>query len=69
MNAANELTVEWLKAKGAERVTASYDLSFEQLDDLIRATPVDWLEVVIHQHMPLFHMEHCVFCAFPVARA
>jgi putative protease len=21
------------------------------------------LEVVIHQHMPMFHMEHCVFCA------
>jgi hypothetical protein len=20
-------------------------------------------EVVIHQHMPMFHMEHCVFCA------
>jgi U32 family peptidase len=21
-------------------------------------------EVVVHQHMPLFHMEHCVFAAF-----
>jgi len=21
------------------------------------------LEVVVHQHMPMFHMEHCVFCA------
>jgi putative protease len=20
-------------------------------------------EIVIHQHMPMFHMEHCVFCA------
>ncbi len=20
------------------------------------------LEVVVHQHMPMFHMEHCVFC-------
>jgi U32 family peptidase len=20
--------------------------------------------VTIHQHMPMFHMEHCVFCAF-----
>jgi putative protease len=25
--------------------------------------PPHWLEVVIHQHMPMFHMEHCVFCA------
>jgi putative protease len=64
LNATNELTVEWLIAKGARRVTASYDLSFDQLDDLISAVPPGWLEVVIHQHMPMFHMEHCVFCAF-----
>ena len=64
MNAANELTVGFLQARRASRVTASYDLSFEQLEDLIRAVPRDWLEVVIHQQIPMFHMEHCVFCAF-----
>ena len=64
LNAANELTVEFLKAKGAERVTAGYDLSADQLEDLIAAVPPRWLEVVIHQHIPMFHMEHCVFCAF-----
>jgi putative protease len=64
LNAANELTVELLKARGAIRVTASYDLSAEQLDDLLRAVPPGWLEVVVHQQIPMFHMEHCVFCAF-----
>jgi putative protease len=64
LNAANELTVAWLRARGARRVTASYDLSFDQLDDLLQAAPPDWLEIVIHQHMPMFHMEHCVYCAF-----
>jgi putative protease len=64
LNAANELTVELFKSRGARRVTASYDLSFEQLDDLLRAVPATWLEVVIHQQIPMFHMEHCVFCAF-----
>ena len=64
MNAANELSVAFYKGRGALRVAASYDLSFEQLDDLIRAVPPDWLEVVIHQQIPMFHMEHCVFCAF-----
>ena len=29
----------------------------------MREVPPAWLEVVIHQHMPMFHMEHCVFCA------
>ncbi len=64
LNAANELSVAHLIDLGARRVTASYDLSFDQLDDLLRAVPAEWLEVVIHQHMPMFHMEHCVFCAF-----
>lgn len=64
MNASNELSVELLLARGAERVTASYDLNADQLLDLLAAVPPDWLEVVIHQRMPMFLMEHCVFCAF-----
>jgi putative protease len=63
LNAANELTVDYLRRQGAERVTVSYDLNREQLIDLARAVPPGWIEVVIHQHMPMFHMEHCVFCA------
>ena len=64
LNAANELSVGYYKGRGALRVAASYDLSFDQLDDLIQTVPADWLEVVIHQQIPMFHMEHCVFCAF-----
>jgi putative protease len=64
LNAANELTVELLRARGALRVTASYDLNADQLFDLLAAVPKDWLEVVVHQQIPMFHMEHCVFCAF-----
>ena len=45
-------------------MTASYDLNFLQLQALLQAVPSEWLEVTIHQHMPMFHMEHCVFCAF-----
>jgi putative protease len=63
LNAGNELTVDWLCRAGAQRVTASYDLNREQLFDLVDATLASRLEVVIHQHMPMFHMEHCVFCA------
>ena len=64
LNAANPLTVELLKSRGAVRVTASYDLNVDQLLHLLDATPPSWLEVVIHQQIPMFHMEHCVFCAF-----
>lgn len=64
LNAANALTVSLFRERGAQRVTASYDLNAGQLFDLIDSVPVDWLEVVIHQQIPMFHMEHCVFCAF-----
>ena len=65
LNVANPLTAEYFIAEyGLERLTASYDLNIRQLDALLRAAPPAWFEITIHQHMPLFHMEHCVFCAF-----
>ena len=63
LNVTNELTAQFLIERGARRVTASYDLNREQLLDLVAACPPVLLEIVIHQHMPMFHMEHCVFCA------
>jgi len=63
LNVTNELTADWLMSRGAQRLTASYDLNREQLLDLVQHTPPAWIETVIHQHMPMFHMEHCVFCA------
>lgn len=63
LNVTNPLTAHWWKQMGAQRVTASYDLNRDQLFELARATPPSWLEVVVHQHMPMFHMEHCVFCS------
>jgi len=63
LNVTNELSAEFFMTEGVERVTASYDCNREQLLALVAATEPGWLEVVIHQHMPMFHMEHCVFCA------
>ena len=65
LNIANPWSAElWVRQKGLERVTASYDLNISQLDSLLSGTPPSWLEITLHQHMPMFHMEHCVFCAF-----
>lgn len=63
LNVTNPLTAEWLMQQGASRVTASYDLNRDQLLELVDQLPPSWLETVIHQHMPMFHMEHCVFCS------
>jgi putative protease len=65
LNIANRLAADYFKTRfGLERVTASYDLNFTQLEALLQAAPPEWFEVTIHQHIPMFHMEHCVFCAF-----
>ncbi|NMF63866.1 U32 family peptidase [Brasilonema octagenarum] len=65
LNVANPLTADYFKNQlGLERVSASYDLNITQLEDLLTSCPPQWFEVTIHQHMPMFHMEHCVFCAF-----
>ncbi|MEM9903661.1 MAG: DUF3656 domain-containing protein, partial [Cyanobacteria bacterium P01_D01_bin.44] len=65
LNVANPITANYFKRTfGLERLTASYDLNVQQLTDLLETAPPDWFDVTIHQHMPMFHMEHCVFCAF-----
>ena len=65
LNVANHLTADhFLNRFGLERVTASYDLNFQQLEALVQAAPAGRIEITLHQHMPMFHMEHCVFCAF-----
>jgi len=65
LNVANPLTAEYyLERYGLERVTASYDLNIAQLEALLQGAPPAWFDITLHQHMPMFHMEHCVFCAF-----
>jgi putative protease len=65
LNIANSLAADYFKNQfGLERLTASYDLNSAQLEALLQDAPPEWFEVTIHQHMPMFHMEHCVFCAF-----
>lgn len=65
LNVANPLTAEhFISRYGLERVTASYDLSVGQLEALLQNAPPSWFDITLHQHMPMFHMEHCVFCAF-----
>ena len=59
----NELTASFLMQQGLQWLTPSYDLNRDQLMELVKWVPSQWLEIVVHQHMPMFHMEHCVFCA------
>ena len=65
LNVANPITAKVLLEKAAlDWLTVSYDLNIGQVLDLLAAAPPEWFELTLHQHMPLFHMQHCVFCAF-----
>ena len=65
LNVSNPITAKLLmEAAGLDHLTLSYDLNISQVLDLLQAAPPAWFELTIHQHMPMFHMQHCVFCAF-----
>ncbi len=64
LNVANPATAAVFMRHGLERLTISYDLNIGQVLGLLRSAPPEWFELTIHQHMPMFHMEHCVFAAF-----
>ena len=63
LNVANELTADLLLDNGLSRLVPSYDLNWEQLEAMLGRIDPSLFEVVVHQHMPMFHMEHCVFAA------
>jgi putative protease len=64
LNVANALSADLFISEGLQRLTPSYDLDITQLLELLRSAPPSWFELTLHQHIPMFHMEHCVFAAF-----
>lgn len=64
LNVTNSLTANYLLKKKLQTLCASYDLSSKQLLNLVQNVESERIEVTIHQYMPSFHMEHCVFAAF-----
>ena len=63
LNVANELTADLLLHAGLTRLVPGYDLTWEQLAAMLGRISPGWFEVVVHQQIPMFHMEHCVFAA------
>ena len=65
LNVANPITAKLLmESAGLDHLTISYDLNIGQVLELLHGAPPAWFELTLHQHMPMFHMEHCVFCVF-----
>ena len=64
LNVANPVSASVFRRMGIERITVSHDLNLSQILALLKSAPPDWFELTIHHHMPMFHMEHCIFAAF-----
>ena len=67
LNAANVLSADMLLDRGIARLTPTHDLNAQQIAALARGLPTakrQRLEVVAHQHLPIFHTEYCVFARF-----
>lgn len=64
LNIANHKAANLMLDLGCTRVTLSYDLNAQQMMDLLRRMDGSKAEIVIHQHLPMFHTEHCVYCTF-----
>lgn len=64
LNVANGLAARELSSLGLSRLTPGHDLNADQVCELARQECGVPLELVIFQHLPVFHTEHCVFCRF-----
>lgn len=64
LNVANDLTARLLADAGLARMVPSFDLNWGQLSALLSHADPLRFEAVIHQHMPMFHNEFCVFAAY-----
>lgn len=68
LNAANVLTAHYLLSKGAlTRLAPTHDCNAAQIADMAQRLGGEErarLEVILHQHLPIFHTEHCVFARF-----
>lgn len=62
LNLTNSASAQMVHEMGAKRLTAGFDLNINQMLELVESAPASWFEVVVHQRVAMFHMEHCVFC-------
>ncbi|MCP4295951.1 MAG: U32 family peptidase [Proteobacteria bacterium] len=63
LNITNSLSAGYLLSKGLEGICPAYDLNNHQLFNLIDKVSPSQFEITIHQQIPSYHMEHCVFAA------
>ena len=66
LNAANTISADLLLRAGLTRLAPTHDCNAEQLIAMARGLGPRGaaLEAILHQNLPIFHTEHCVFARF-----
>ena len=66
LNAANIVSADLLLRAGLDRLAPTHDCNADQLAALARGLGPRGacLEAILHQNLPIFHTEHCVFARF-----
>jgi putative protease len=64
LNIANSVSAAEFLELGIERFTPTHDLNAAQITSLAQDAGANRIEAIAYQHLPVFHMEHCVFCRF-----
>lgn len=64
LNITNEIAAAVAADLGLARFAPGADLEWPQVAALLRRVAPGLIEVIVHQHVPLFHTEHCL----PAAR-
>ena len=63
LNVTNEFAADLLESAGLARVTAALDVNLAQLAALASRAGRARIETIVHLHMPMMHVEHCVAAA------
>jgi putative protease len=63
LNIANDLAASVAVELGLARIVPSADLAWSQMAAMARRFRPGLFEVILHQHVPMFHTEHCLFAA------
>jgi putative protease len=64
LNAANQITADTYFKLGIDRLAPTHDLNADQICELAQGVGGGRVEMIAFHHLPVFHMEHCVFCRF-----
>ncbi len=64
LNAANQISADTFFKLGITTLTPTHDLNADQIGQLAQSIGGGRFEVIVYQHLPVFHTEHCVFCRF-----